>query len=395
LAKIVVPALALLLGVGSWGSVSADPSNNEVLALLPGNPGTFRQATPVRPLRLLLSQESVNPDLFPSSTGQNASLPGGEVEYTAESGKRFLVELARFRRDSDAYSLLTIVASQRRSVDGSANLSLDGQVGTLSIRSGDKLAFFKGRTFIRISNEPGGSDEALQLAHLLAEKIDGGDGEVPALVMHLPDWQNAQKRAVYFTGFLTLQSAIPDQPVLAALEPLGDADAVIAEYGQAKLMIVEFNTPQLAADNDRLIIAKIQELKAQRQATPTSYRRVGNYGVFVFGATSEKAANDLIGQIRYEQVVSWLGDNPYWFKEAQRRYTETTLGVLVAVVKASGLTLVGCFGLGGLIGAILFFRRRRQQATMEAFSDAGGMLRLNLDEMTPQTDPARLLPGRN
>jgi hypothetical protein len=71
------------------------------------------------------------------------------------------------------------------------------------------------------------------------------------------------------------------------------------------------------------------------------------------------------------------------------------LGVFVAVVKASGVAFVGCLGLGGLIGALLFTRRRAQQRSQEAFSDAGGMLRLNIDELTPQTDPARLLgPGQ-
>jgi hypothetical protein len=64
-------------------------------------------------------------------------------------------------------------------------------------------------------------------------------------------------------------------------------------------------------------------------------------------------------------------------------------------VKASGVALVGCLGLGGLLGALLFTRRRAQQKAQEAFSDAGGMLRLNIDELTPQTDPARLLgPGQ-
>jgi hypothetical protein len=77
-------------------------------------------------------------------------------------------------------------------------------------------------------------------------------------------------------------------------------------------------------------------------------------------------------------------------KQAEQHYVDTTLGVLVAVVKASGYALLACLGLGGLAGALLFARRRAQ--TSEAvFSDAGGMLRLNLDELTPETNPARLL----
>ena len=63
-------------------------------------------------------------------------------------------------------------------------------------------------------------------------------------------------------------------------------------------------------------------------------------------------------------------------------------------MKASGLSLVACLAIGGLMGTLLFTRRRAQQRAAEAYSDAGGMLRLNLDEITPQHDPAKLLgPG--
>jgi hypothetical protein len=64
------------------------------------------------------------------------------------------------------------------------------------------------------------------------------------------------------------------------------------------------------------------------------------------------------------------------------------------VVKASGLSLLLCLAAGSFIGALLFSRRRAQQRHAEAFSDAGGMLRLNIDEITPQPDRAKLIgPG--
>ena len=160
------------------------------------------------------------------------------------------------------------------------------------------------------------------------------------------------------------------------------------------MLILEFNTPQLAKENDERIITRIQELWRLGEPAPTAYRRVGNYSVFVFGAPDEQSAKQLIDQVKYEQVVQWLGENPYIYKEAEKRYINTTLGVLVAVLKASGYALLACLGIGGLAGALLFTRRRAQQ-TEAAYSDAGGMLRLNLDDLTPETDPARLLRERN
>ena len=59
--------------------------------------------------------------------------------------------------------------------------------------------------------------------------------------------------------------------------------------------------------------------------------------------------------------MQWLGENPNILKEAEKRYVNTTLGVLVAVLKASGYALVLCLGMGGLIGGLLFSYRRAQQ----------------------------------
>ena len=93
--------------------------------------------------------------------------------------------------------------------------------------------------------------------------------------------------------------------------------------------------------------------------------------------------------------MQWLGENPNILREAEKRYVNTTLGVLVAVLKASGYAAVLCLGIGGLIGGLLFSYRRAQQKQVTAFSDAGGMLRLNLDELSAETKASRLLQERN
>ena len=219
--------------------------------------------------------------------------------------------------------------------------------------------------------------------------------ETPPLIQHLPAPEEAQKNAVFLKSFSDLDKLGLQQPVLSAVQSGGDADAAFATYAPSKVLIIEFHTPQLAADNDRRIIARIQELWKLGQPAPTAYRRVGNYSVFVFDAPDEQTAKQLIDEVKYEQVVQWLGDNPNILKEAEKRYVNTTLGVLVAVLKASGYAALLCLGVGGLIGGLLFSYRRAQQKDETAFSDAGGMLRLNLDEMTTETNPARLLRERN
>ena len=219
--------------------------------------------------------------------------------------------------------------------------------------------------------------------------------DVRVLTKHLPPPEEAQKNAVYLNSFTDLEKLGLQHPVLSAVQSGGDADAALGTYAQSKVLIIEFHTPQLASDNDKRIIARIQELWRLGQPAPTAYRRVGNYSVFVFDAPDEQTAKQLIDQVKYEQVVQWLGDNPNILREAEKRYVNTTLGVLVAVLKASGYAALLCLGVGGLIGGLLFTYRRSQQKAATAYSDAGGMLRLNLDELSAETNPSRLLQDRN
>lgn len=344
----------------------------EPARLLPDQVGKFRYSTPIK--------QAENPAAPTSSES---------AEYTGAGGVRVLVEAVKYPHDSKAYEALSLAAA-------GAQAQITFEYGTAGFAAGNDIAFFKGAHFVRLRNLKGDAANLKTLAQELANSFDKGENDIPALIKHLPNPEEAYKTAVFLHSFTNLDQLRLQQGVLTAIESRGNADAALAAYGPGKVLIVEFNTPQLAKENDDRITARLQELWKLGQAAPTAYRRVGNYSVFVFDAPDDASAKQLIDQVKYEQVVSWLGDNPNILKEAQKHYVNTTLGVLVAVLKASGYALLACLGLGGLAGALLFTHRRsQQQKNVATYSDAGGMLRLNLDELTPQTDPARLLSDRN
>lgn len=319
-----------------------------------------------------------------SSTEQTQCITGKKQRPVA-------VEITRFRQDSEAYEFLSKVAAEARAKH--AGLEIKPEYGTAGFANEGEISFFKGTAFVQLK---GGDTQTLkECAQQFSNDIDKGEADIPALLKHLPNPEEAQKTAIYLNSFTDVNELGLQQGVLSAIESGGNADAVLADYGPSKVLIVEFNTPQLAGDNDRRIIARIQELWKLGQPAPTAYRRIGNYSVFVFDAPDEQTAKQLLDQVKYEQVVRWLGENPNIFKEAEKRYINTTLGVLVAVLKASGYALIACLGLGALFGGLLFSYRRAQQGAVTAYSDAGGMLRLNLDDLTPKTDPGRLLRDRN
>jgi hypothetical protein len=306
---------------------------------------------------------------------------------------RIRIHIVRFPHDSKAYEHLSLDAAW-------VQTPLTPQYGTAGFAAPENyIAFFKGTHFVTVRNIKRTDASSLSAAAQdLSASLDKGEADIPVLIKHLPNPDEAQKTATFLHSFADLNKLFQPQGapgVLTAIDSRGNADAALASYGPSKVLVVEFNTPQLAKENDERIIARIQELWKLGQPAPTAYRRVGNYSVFVFDAPDDASAKQLIDQVRYEQVVSWLGENPNILKRAQEHYVNTTLGVLVAVLKASGYALLACLGIGGLAGALLFNHRRTQQKDVTAYSDAGGMLRLNLDELTPETNATRLLRDRN
>jgi hypothetical protein len=376
--KIVLLLLVIPVFVGTTWSQTPRPSQERV--------DKFKQAG-LQPILALKKEGFLDPNMEISSED------GFEAPFVETDNSRLHLEWINLHQDSKAYELLTLVFAAAKAKHPSLELKSD--YGTAGFATEDEIAFFRGTHFFRIRDFKGADPVNVELfVQSLSRQTDKGEGDIPVLIKHLPSPEEARKNALFLTNFTNLDKVI-QRPVLSAVEAGGNADAVFATYGPGKVLLIEFNTPQLAADNDRRIIARIQELWKLGQPAPTAYRRVGNYSVFVFDAPDEATAKQLIDQVKYEQVVQWLGENPNIYKEAEKQYINTTLGVLVAVLKASGYALITCLGLGGLIGGLLFTYRRSQQREATAYSDAGGMLRLNLDELTPETDPARLLRERN
>lgn len=210
---------------------------------------------------------------------------------------------------------------------------------------------------------------------------------VPVLIKHLPDWENVRNGAVLAHSVEDLKKALGDRPIYDLIDFTGGTEAVTAAYPQGKLLIVEFASPAVSAEADGRIRERIA-------GSAIYYRRIGNYNAFVFDAPHEAAAGALLDQVKYEKIIQWLGDNPFMAQrahQAERNFVNTTadifLSTLLAIVTGLGVSIL----TGILVGFIFFFRRDARRAAMSAFSDAGGMTRLNLDGFTPDIAPDRLL----
>lgn len=213
------------------------------------------------------------------------------------------------------------------------------------------------------------------------------DDGLPVLVKHLPDWESKQHEATFVTDGQALEKAVGNRQVLNLIDFAGGTEAVTAPYTAGRLVIVEFTSPQASIDADKAVLAYL----AQNADAGTVYRRTGNYNIFVFDASDPAAAASLIDQVKYEKNVQWLGEDPFMFRNLERQFVNTSADIFVSTVEWIALGIGATLLLGLIIGCLYYQFRERQRLTMKEFSDAGGMVRLNLDGLTPELSPEKLL----
>ena len=208
-----------------------------------------------------------------------------------------------------------------------------------------------------------------------SQEISEDDGQ-PVLLKHLPDYESVRAAAEFTTDKNKLKAAVGD-PILDHVEFWPGTEAVTAVYPEGRLVIVEYTNPQSSVDVD----TRIQQHLAATQS-PVVYRRIGNYNAFVFGASNPEAANALLDKVKYQKTVQWLGEDPYILKKLERYMVSTSRDIMISTVVVILLGL-GVSLLTGIAAGFIFFRVRDQKRTQRAaFSDAGGLTRLNLDGLS-------------
>ncbi len=350
--------------------------------LLPARLGEFRAAGFVA---------QVLP-LPPGASPEDYGVASSSVRrYESANGAAFVAAVVRTSSTSAAYSLLT---ERAEGEPGAGRIDLGGAEAVSHVTP-DSISFVKGPLYVRVesSSKPAAANELAALARAVAGSIEEGTSELPVLVLHLPEWEQKVREGVvgYAVSPAALRRAAGEQPALDAVPFDGGTEAVTARYGEARLVIVEFPTPQHAFDADAAISARVNDLRAAGQTAPSQYKRVGNYSVFVFGGTDAGAAEQLISGVKYEKDVRWLGRNPRAEEIMTRRYTATMGGVLVGTLITSGLAILICLGAGALIGGTIFLRRRARKAEHETYTDAGGMVRLNIEELNAPAPSSKLV----
>jgi hypothetical protein len=266
--------------------------------------------------------------------------------YTRDDGRKLVVKAAVFTDASGAYGAFTYYKTP---------IMVDEKIGGQASSVNNRVFFYQGNilldaTFDRLTTMS--AAELRELAGLLPAPA-GNARNLPPLPSYIPKVADA-KNAKYILGPITLDRVGSPLPT-----PLVDfksgAEVVVARYpakaGESTLMLIEYPTPQLAAEKLRQIDAAHQPAPQQTAGTPSILdvapffdRRTGPVIVVAAGPLAISEANSLLGSVSYEAEVTW-NENTYVSKKDN--LANLLLNVIILCGIVVGLALVAGLAFGG------------------------------------------------
>lgn len=227
----------------------------------------------------------------------------------------------------------------------------------------------------------GGGTRNIANAQAPGSRSGAVEEKLPSLLRAIPEFEESVRRATWIDSKDQLIKALGDNPVLETIEFSNAVDGVVVRYPQGTLLLLEFGTPQLSSDADIRFKGIID--KAAVKGNPV-YRRIGNYNAFVFNPSNVEEANLLLDKVKYDKVVQWLGEDPKMAERLDRYVASTTAQLLFSTIVTIAIGLGATLALGVTAGLLFFRHRQKQRRRLKTFSDAGGMIRINLDGFSDQ-----------
>jgi len=215
--------------------------------------------------------------------------------------------------------------------------------------------------------------------------------KLPSLPGYFPKQQatrNSEKFIAGPAGLARVGSPVPASMVDFA----SGAEVALKRYstsaGEASLILIEYPTPQMAAERLRQIDATHQQT-TQQTGTPTLVdsgpffdKRTGPIIAIVVGALSQSEAKSLLASVNYEADVTWNENTSFTKKD-------NLANLLVNIILLCGI-LVGLALVAGVaFGGLRIILQRFAPGTAFGSSDEAQFISLHLEEAGSESKPRR------
>jgi len=270
-----------------------------------------------------------------------------KAAYTRDDGRNLAIKAAVFADASGAYGAFTFYYSNEM---GQENIG--GQGAFLN----NRVLFYQGNVLVDAVFDKMSVMSASQLRELagLLPQSAGNKGNPPSLPAYLPKRALEANTTKYILGPVALDRVRSPLPA-SLVDFKAGAEVVMAKYaatvGTATLMLIEYPTPQIAAERQRQIDASHQITQQQPGVAsiidvgPYFDARTGPILVIAAGPLSKSEARSLMSSISYEADVTW-NENTYANKKDNMANFLFNAIVLCGIVV--GLALVAGIAFGGL-----------------------------------------------
>ncbi len=341
------------------------------------------------------------------------------VSAASREYARVRVDVFHTQNQFAAFGLFSFVAGTAK------EQPVPPDLGQGSARLNGEMVFWKGNFFVRLrdpavrpSRAASAAQEALARAIAGAIVLPGASVKYPPLLDSLPTASITPGSERYFLGpeslnadlkhgremfdFVgeteaataeynqdrglngaTAQAATPNQPAVTRSGPM-TGSAVSTSNSPVKLVVVECHTPAFATDEMARVTGYISSLPEIEQQQIV-FKRTGNYIVAAVNVGDRDFAEGLVNSVQYPYTVKWLR-NPLWPTNDPFR-VQKAADMLLSTFGLLGLILLTVLMGGTVFGTTVFLKRRKQQR--EVFSDAGGMLRLDIEPFVLALPPKR------
>ena len=332
----IVVLLALLLCAAAWGADGPPP-------ILPSQFAGWQMKDSVTSSTDPSSADATNAPVLREYGFERLE----SASYIRNDGRKLAVKAAVFNDASGAYGAFTYYKTPVM-----LNEKIGGQASSLN----NRVLFYQGNILVDAVFDKLSVMSAAELREL-ASVIPGPAGNarnLPTLPTYLPKESYQKNSAKYILGPVTL-----DRVGSPLSSPMVDfksgAEVVIGKYqakaGDSTLMLIEYPTPQIAAEKLRQIDASHQATKQQSAGSPSLIdvapffdKRTGPIIVIASGPLAMSEANSLLGAVSYEADVTW-NENTYVTKKDNLANLLFNVIVLCGIVV--GVSLVAGLAFGG------------------------------------------------
>lgn len=267
--------------------------------------------------------------------------------YVRDDGRKLSIRLAQFEDATGAFGAFTFYRQPEM---------LDEKIGDQGASFNNRVLFYRGNNLVDAVFDKVTVMSAAELRELAGALPlpPGNAGRLPLLPGYLPKQRLIKNSEKFVAGAAALaRASAPIAPDMVGFK--SGAEVVLGRYdtsaGESTLMLIEYPTPQIAAERLRQIDAAHQS-SAQQPGVATIVdagsffdKRTGPIIAIAAGPLSQSEAKSLLASVSYDADVTWNENTSFTKKD---NLANLLVNIIVLCGILIGFGLVAGVAFGGL-----------------------------------------------